>query len=79
MLSGCNHYYGMNDTNKLRALMALSSALLVAIFTLTVFARMDIIHGLGVQHINQTSSASTGESIREVERQLFNLTAKFLS
>ena len=65
----------MNDKNVLRVMVGLASVILVTMITVVVLARMDLIQGIGLQHINQTSS---NNPIKEVEQQLYNFTSSLL-
>lgn len=61
----------------LRVIVALASVILVSMITLTVLARMDLIQGIGVQNINQTTTIAT-DQIKELERQFSNFTSRLL-
>jgi len=62
----------MNYKNVLRVMVGLASVILVTMITVVVLARMDLIQGIGLQHINQTSS---NNPIKEAEQQLYNFTS----
>jgi hypothetical protein len=66
----------MKDSNTFRVLVALASVILVSMITLTVLARMDLIQGLGIQHTNQTTTAST-DHFKDLEQQFSNFTSTF--
>ena len=66
----------MNDKNAFRVLVALASVILVSMIALTVLARMDLIHGLGIQHANQTATASA-DQFKDLQRQFSNFTSTF--
>jgi len=54
-------------------MFALASAILVSVITIAVLTRMGLIQGIGVQHFDQTSTA-TQDRIKELGEQLSNLT-----
>jgi hypothetical protein len=67
----------MNDRKAFRLMMALASVILVSMLALAFLAGQGVIHGLGLQEMNQTATASFNIS-EEVEDRLFNFTSRLI-
>lgn len=55
---------------------AIAAFILVSMLALSILARMNMIHGVGVQDLNETATA-TAEIGDEVGRRFLNLTSLF--
>ena len=66
----------MNDKKALRATVVIASAILLSMFTLATLSRLDLIQGVGVQDVNQTTTSI--EEIKQIQEQFSNFTASFM-
>ena len=57
-------------------MIALASFILLSMLNLAILARMDLIQGIGIQQINETTAASANSG-EELGEQFYNLTSMF--
>jgi hypothetical protein len=66
----------MNARNTFRLMIALASFILLSMLNLAILARMDLVQGIGIQQINETTAASANSG-EELGEQFYNLTSMF--
>jgi hypothetical protein len=64
----------MEDRNALRLMTAIAAVILVSMFAISILARMNMLQGVGVQNLNETTTAELNE---EVGRRFLNFTSLF--
>jgi hypothetical protein len=64
----------MDDRGALRVMTAIAAAILVSMFAISILARMNMLQGVGVQNLNETTTAELNE---EIGRRFLNFTSLF--
>jgi hypothetical protein len=64
----------MDDRSALRVMTAIAAAILVSMFAISILARMNMLQGVGVQNLNETTTAELNE---EIGRRFLNFTSLF--
>ncbi|HXV46217.1 MAG TPA: hypothetical protein VD736_06045 [Nitrososphaera sp.] len=64
----------MDDRSALRVMTAIAAAILVSMFAISILARMNMLQGVGVQNLNETTTAEVNE---EIGRRFLNFTSLF--
>jgi hypothetical protein len=64
----------MDDRSALRVMTPIAAAILVSMFAISILARMNMLQGVGVQNLNETTTAELNE---EIGRRFLNFTSLF--